>query len=98
MTSSQLNVYQPAFGGGAPALSRHDHSEVLLSTVLAGMAGVYLLKDPGIAILPVKPAIPGVVILGGLIFGIGWGPLGFLSVQVCRRTCRRPLGCPVGTA
>jgi uncharacterized membrane protein YedE/YeeE len=49
----------------------------MLSSVLVGMAGVYLLKDLGLAKLAVKPAILGGNILGGLIFGIGWALLGY---------------------
>jgi hypothetical protein len=49
----------------------------MLSTVLVGMIGVYLLKDIGLAQLSIKSTILGGVILGGLTFGIGWGLLGY---------------------
>lgn len=49
----------------------------MLSTVLVAMVGTYLLKDLGLAKLSIKPTILGAVILGGLIFGIGWGFLGY---------------------
>jgi len=49
----------------------------MLSSVMVGMVGVYLLKDLGLVELSVKPTILGGVIIGGLIFGIGWGLLGF---------------------
>lgn len=49
----------------------------MLSIVLVGMAGVYFLKDLGLATLSVKPAVLGGNILGGLIFGIGWALLGY---------------------
>lgn len=49
----------------------------MLSSVLVGMIGVYLCKDLGLANLMVKPAVIGANIAGGLIFGIGWGLLGY---------------------
>ncbi len=49
----------------------------MLSTVLAGMVGVYLLKDLGLIKLHVKATLLGANIIGGLGFGIGWGFLGY---------------------
>jgi len=49
----------------------------MLSCVFVGMAGVYLLKDVGLASLSIKPTIIGANVLGGLIFGVGWGFLGY---------------------
>lgn len=49
----------------------------MLSAVLVGMTGVYLLNDLGIAQLSVKASILGGVVPGGLLFGIGWGLLGY---------------------
>ena len=49
----------------------------MLSSVLVGMVGVYLLQDLGLAKLSVKPTVLGGNILGGLIFGLGWGMLGY---------------------
>ncbi|OPY79630.1 MAG: putative inner membrane protein [Syntrophorhabdus sp. PtaU1.Bin153] len=49
----------------------------MFSTILVAMVGVYLLKDLGMAKLSIKPTILGSNIIGGLIFGIGWGILGY---------------------
>ena len=49
----------------------------MLSTVLVAMVGVYLLNDLGLVKLSIKPTILGGNILGGLIFGLGWGLLGY---------------------
>ena len=49
----------------------------MLSAVIVGMAGIYLLKDLGIIELKIKPTILGGNILGGLIFGAGWALLGY---------------------
>lgn len=49
----------------------------MLSTVLVAMVGTYFLKDLGLIKLSIKTTILGSVILGGLIFGVGWGLLGY---------------------
>ncbi|OEU61302.1 MAG: YeeE/YedE family protein [Desulfuromonadales bacterium C00003094] len=49
----------------------------MFSTVLVGMVGIYLLHDMGLISLKLKATILGGNIIGGLIFGIGWGLVGY---------------------
>jgi hypothetical protein len=49
----------------------------LLTSALVAMVGVYLLHDLGSVKLSIKPTILGANIIGGLLFGIGWGILGY---------------------
>jgi uncharacterized membrane protein YedE/YeeE len=49
----------------------------MLSSILVGMIGVYFLKDLGLVKLAVKNTYLFANILGGLIFGLGWGFLGY---------------------
>lgn len=49
----------------------------MLSSVLVGMIGVYLLHDLGLVKLSIKTTILGGNIIGGLLFGLGWGLVGY---------------------
>jgi uncharacterized membrane protein YedE/YeeE len=62
---------------GALRLQDMTIVKFMLSSVLVAMVGVYLLQDLGLAKLSVKPTVLGGNILGGLIFGLGWGLLGY---------------------
>lgn len=62
---------------GALRLQDMTIIKFMLSAVLVGMVGVYLLSDLGLAKLSIKPMITGGVVVGGLIFGVGWGLLGY---------------------
>ncbi len=62
---------------GALRLQDMTIIKFMLSSVIVAMVGVYLLHDLGLAKLSIKSTILGPVILGGLIFGAGWGLLGY---------------------
>jgi len=62
---------------GALRLQDMTIIKFMLSSVIVGMVGIYLLHDLGIVKLSIKATIVGPVVLGGLIFGIGWGLLGY---------------------
>ncbi len=49
----------------------------MFTTVLVGMVGIYLLRDLGLVSLNVKSTVLGANIIGGLLFGLGWGLLGY---------------------
>ena len=49
----------------------------MISAVIVGMIGIYLLKDFGYVELSIKNFTPLANIFGGLLFGIGWGLLGY---------------------
>lgn len=49
----------------------------MLSAVLVAMVGVYLLVDLGVVKLAVKTLSLGAVVIGGLVFGVGWALLGY---------------------
>ncbi|MDD1751059.1 MAG: YeeE/YedE family protein [Methanothrix sp.] len=49
----------------------------MLSTIIVAMVGVYVLHDLGLAELKMKPTVLGGNIIGGLLFGVGWGLIGY---------------------
>jgi uncharacterized membrane protein YedE/YeeE len=49
----------------------------MLSHIIVAMIGVYLLYDLGLVKLSIKATILGGVVVGGLLFGIGWGLQGY---------------------
>jgi hypothetical protein len=51
--------------------------KIMLSAVLTGMIGVHLLRNLGMAQLHPKPGSFGSSAIGGLIFGVGFGLLGY---------------------
>ncbi len=51
--------------------------KVMLSAVVTGMIGIYLLRIPGLVRLHKKSGSFGSTVIGGLIFGIGFALLGY---------------------
>lgn len=49
----------------------------MLSSVVVAMVGTYLLVDLELAKLSIKTTVLGANIIGGLLFGLGWGVLGY---------------------
>jgi len=51
--------------------------KVILTAVLVGMIGVYAMRQRGWVQLNPKPGSVGSSVLGGLVFGVGFGILGY---------------------
>ncbi len=51
--------------------------KLMVSAILVGMIGIYFFVDMGWGKLSIKPTVLGANLLGGLIFGLGWGMLGY---------------------
>ena len=51
--------------------------KVMLSAIVVGAIGIYLFKDLGVIKLSLKGTSIGAQVIGGLIFGVGWGLLGY---------------------
>ena len=49
----------------------------MMSSILVAMVGVYFLYDLGLVKLSIKPTELGGNIIGGLLFGVGWGLFGY---------------------
>ena len=62
---------------GALRLKDMTIMKFMLSHIAVAMVGVYFLYDLGLVKLALKPTILGGVVIGGLIFGIGWGLFGY---------------------
>lgn len=49
----------------------------MLSAAVVAAIGIYLFKDLGVIKLSMKSTSIGALVVGGLLFGIGWGLLGY---------------------
>lgn len=49
----------------------------MLSAIVVAAIGIYLFKDLGLIKLSLKSTSIGALVVGGLLFGIGWGLLGY---------------------
>jgi len=62
---------------GAMRLKDMTILKFMLSAILVGLVGIYLLSDFGIIKLSHKPMNIGAVVVGGVLFGAGWAVMGF---------------------
>jgi uncharacterized membrane protein YedE/YeeE len=62
---------------GAMLLKDMTILKFMLSAILVGMVGIYLLADLEIIKLSHKPMNVGAVVIGGALFGLGWAVMGF---------------------
>jgi len=51
--------------------------KVIMTAIIVGMPGIYLMKGKGLASLHVRKGSVGSTVIGGLIFGIGFAILGY---------------------
>ena len=49
----------------------------MLSAIVVGMFGILILTDQGIITQSHKPMNVGAIVVGGVLFGIGWAVMGF---------------------
>ncbi|MHB8121403.1 MAG: YeeE/YedE thiosulfate transporter family protein [Desulfuromonadaceae bacterium] len=62
---------------GALLLKDMTIIKFMLTSVVVAMVGTYLLVDLELAKLSIKATILGANIIGGILFGLGWGLLGY---------------------
>ncbi len=51
--------------------------KIIMTAIITGMVGIYFLKAKGLVTLHPKPGSPASVVIGGLLFGVGFGLLGY---------------------
>ena len=75
MQKSEVIRYEKQVG--AMRLKDFTIFKFMLSAIIVGMIGIYLMNDMGIIKLSIKATVLGGNILGGILFGIGWALLGY---------------------
>jgi len=51
--------------------------KIIVTAIITGMIGIYFMKARGLVKLHPKPGSIGSVVIGGLLFGVGFGLLGY---------------------
>lgn len=72
--------------------------KIMLSAVIVGTLGVHALKTFGLVELHPKPGSFGMTAIGGLIFGVGFGTLGYCPGTVAGAIAQGNLDALVGGA
>jgi uncharacterized membrane protein YedE/YeeE len=62
---------------GALLLKDMTIFKFMLSSIIVGMIGIFILSDAGIIKLSHKPMNVGAILIGGALFGSGWAIMGF---------------------
>lgn len=62
---------------GALLLKDMTILKFMLSAIIVGMIGIYLLNDFGVIELKHKSMNLGATVIGGMLFGLGWSIMGF---------------------
>lgn len=62
---------------GAMLLRDMTILKFMLSAILVGMVGILALSQMGVITLSHKPMNMGAILVGGLLFGIGWSVMGY---------------------
>lgn len=70
--------------------------KVMLTAVVVGMMGVYLMKSRGMVTLHPKPGAIGSTVIGGIIFGMGFAILGYCPGTVAGAVGRGALDALAG--
>jgi len=62
---------------GAMLLKDFTIFKFMLSAIIVGMIGIYLMVDAGLVKLSIKSFNLGGNVIGGLLFGVGWALVGY---------------------